>query len=230
MFRCSNYISNLKARKKTINDNSSNSHHQKLIEIFSNRIKKNKQIKKNDSYNHSLGKTINISGLRAKNRVFILNTIQHSIMNLKSKKSNSKNTKSDKSLSFRNKRKKYKSTNNSIVYKINKRNNNNISINYKKVKTQSNINSIEKYKKMMNNNNYFTLFINKPLMSFSPSFKKKNVFGLNTISKFTETIHDYKFKRKNKKDEKHSINLNHIIRNSSIKNKIINLKQNTILS
>ena len=90
MFRCSNYISNLKAKKKTINDNSSNSHHQKLIEIFSNRIKKNKQIKKNDSYNHSLGKTINISGLRAKNRVFILNTIQHSIMNLKSKKINLK--------------------------------------------------------------------------------------------------------------------------------------------
>ena len=116
------------------------------------------------------------------------------------------------------------------MYKIKKRNNNNISINYKKVKTLSNINSIEKYKKMMNNNNYFTLFINKPLKTFSPSYKKKNVFGLNTISKFTETIHDYKFKRKNKKDEKHNINLNHIIRNSSIKNKIINLKQNTILS
>ena len=224
MFRCSNYISNLKANKKTINDNSSNSHHQRLIEIFSNKIKKNKHIKKNDSYNHSLGKTINISGLRAKNRVFILNTIQHSIMNLKSKKNNSKNAKSDKSLSFRNKRTKYKSSNNSLVYKINKRNNTNLSINYKKVKTQSNINSIEKYKKIMNNNNYFTLFINKPLMTFSPSFKKKNVFGLNTISRFTETIHDYKFKRKNKKDEKNSINLNQIIRNSSIKNKIINMK------
>ena len=224
MFRCSNYISNLKANKKTINDNSSNSHHQRLIEIFTNKIKKNKHIKKNDSYNHILGKTINISGLRAKNRVFILNTIQHSIMNLKSKKNNSKNTKSDKSLSFRNKRTKYKSSNNSLVYKINKRNNTNLSINYKKVKTQSNINSIEKYKKMMNNNNYFTLFINKPLMTFSPSFKKKNVFGLNTISRFTETIHDYKFKRKNKKDEKNSINLNQIIRNSSIKNKIINMK------
>jgi len=224
MFRCSNYISNLKANKKTINDNSSNSHHQRLIEIFTNKIKKNKHIKKNDSYNHSLGKTINISGLRAKNRVFILNTIQHSIMNLKSKKNNSKNTKSDKSLSFRNKRTKYKSSNNSLIYKINKRNNTNLSINYKKVKTQSNINSIEKYKKMMNNNNYFTLFINKPLMTFSPSFKKKNVFGLNTISRFTETIHDYKFKRKNKKDEKNSINLNQIIRNSSIKNKIINMK------
>jgi len=224
MFRCSNYISNLKANKKTINDNSSNSHHQRLIEIFTNKIKKNKHIKKNDSYNHSLGKTINISGLRAKNRVFILNTIQHSIMNLKSKKNNSKNTKSDKSLSFRNKRTKYKSSNNSLIYKINKRNNTNLSINYKKVKTQSNINSIEKYKKMMNNNNYFTLFINKPLMTFSPSFKKKNVFGLNTISRFTETIHDYKFKKKNKKDEKNSINLNQIIRNSSIKNKIINMK------
>lgn len=231
MFRCSNYISNLKAKKKTINDNSINSHHQRLIEIFSNKIKKNKHIKKNDSYNHSLGKTINISGLRAKNRVFILNTIQNSIMNLKSKKNNNKNTKSDKSLSFRSKKTKYKSSNNSIVFKINKRNNNNISINYKKVKTQSNINSIEKYKKMMNNNNnYFTLFINKPLITFSPSFKKRNVFGLNSISKFTETIHDYKFKRKNKKDEKHSINLNHIIRNSSIKNKIMNLKQNTIIS
>jgi len=224
MFRCSNYISNLKANKKTINDNSSNSHHQRLIEIFTNKIKKNKHIKKNDSYNHSLGKTINISGLRAKNRVFILNTIQHSIMNLKSKKNNSKNTKSDKSLSFRNKRTKYKSSNNSLIYKINKRNNTNLSINYKKVKTQSNINSIEKYKKMMNNNNYFTLFINKPLMTFSPSFKKKNVFGLNTISRFTETIHDYKFKKRNKKDEKNSINLNQIIRNSSIKNKIINMK------
>ena len=224
MFRCSNYISNLKANKKTINDNSSNSHHQRLIEIFTNKIKKNKHIKKNDSYNHILGKTINISGLRAKNRVFILNTIQHSIMNLKSKKNNSKNTKSDKSLSFRNKRTKYKSSNNSLVYKINKRNNTNLSINYKKVKTQSNINSIEKYKKMMNNNNYFTLFINKPLMTFSPSFKKKNVFGLNTISRFTETIHDYKFKKRNKKDEKNSINLNQIIRNSSIKNKIINMK------
>jgi len=224
MFRCSNYISNLKANKKTINDNSSNSHHQRLIEIFTNKIKKNKHIKKNDSYNHILGKTINISGLRAKNRVFILNTIQHSIMNLKSKKNNSKNTKSDKSLSFRNKRTKYKSSNNSLIYKINKRNNTNLSINYKKVKTQSNINSIEKYKKMMNNNNYFTLFINKPLMTFSPSFKKKNVFGLNTISRFTETIHDYKFKKRNKKDEKNSINLNQIIRNSSIKNKIINMK------
>jgi hypothetical protein len=68
MFRCSNYISNFNQNKikNNYNDNSINILQKKLIEIF-NKKKKNKENAKNDSYNLSLGKTINTSRLNYRN-------------------------------------------------------------------------------------------------------------------------------------------------------------------
>ena len=234
-FRCTNYISYLKTsnQRSNINDMYNNNFQQKLIEIFNKKIKKNKnkQNKKNDSNNLSLGKTINSSRFRNKNRAFILNTIQNSIKRHISRRNNSKSTKSDKAISFK-KRKghhntKTNSKNNSINDKIKKRNVNNLSAYNKKIKTQlTNNNNDDINKKIINNKKYFTNFINKPMMTISSSYRKKNIFDLNTVSKFTETIHDYKNKRKNIKEYNHQINLNHIIRNSSLKNKVITKKKN----
>ena len=232
-FRSTNYISYLKTsnQKSNINNISNNSLQQRLIAIFNKKQKKNKQIKKNDSYNLSLGKTINTSRLRTKNKPFILNTIQNSIQNHNLRKNKTKNAKSDKTISYKNKRELYdsktNSKNNSIIDKFKKRNENNLSSYNKKIKpqlTNNNINYINK--RISNDNKFFSLLINKPMMTISPSFKKKNIFGLNTISKFTEAIHDYKFKRNNKKEENKKINLNQNIKNSSLKNKIKTNRKN----
>ena len=63
------------------------------------------------------------------------------------------------------------------------------------------------------------------MLTISPTSKKKNIFGLNTISKFTEAIHDYKFKKNDKKEKNMQINLNNI-KNSSLKNKIKTNRKN----
>ena len=211
LFRCSNVISNFNKNNKNNNqnNNSINTLQQKLIEIFNNKIKRNKNNNRNNSYNLSLSKTSNTSRLRTKNKAFIINTIQNSILHSKSKKNNL-NIKSDKNINFNNKKKRNRK-------KSNERND--YSINHKRTKShiiyiKSKYNNgheiFSKTKKNLKTHS------NKPLLTISPSLKKRNIFGLKTLSKLTETVSDYKSKKIfNKNYEYNSTG----IHNNSLKNR-----------
>ena len=217
LFRNSNIMSNLyKTKKKNnnTNNNSINSLQQKLIEIFNKKIKKNKSGNRNNSYNLSFGKISNTSRLRTKTKAFIINTIQSSIMHSKSKKNHS-NIKSDKNISM-NKRKKSKKS------KDKKDNGNN----HKRMKSHiiyikdGNIDNDIFYQTKKNLKTYCNI---KPLLTISPSLKKRNVFGFKTMSKLRETVDD-KIRKKLNKNNGYASN------NNSLRNKNIIIKNGDINS
>ena len=217
LFRNSNIMSNLyKTKKKNnnTNNNSINSLQQKLIEIFNKKIKKNKSGNSNNSYNLSFGKISNTSRLRTKTKAFIINTIQSSIMHSKSKKNHS-NIKSDKNISM-NKRKKSKKS------KDKKDNGNN----HKRMKSHiiyikdGNIDNDIFYQTKKNLKTYCNI---KPLLTISPSLKKRNVFGFKTMSKLRETVDD-KIRKKLNKNNGYASN------NNSLRNKNIIIKNGDINS
>lgn len=200
-FRCSNYTSNFNANKvkNNYNDNSINNFQQKLIEIFSKKMK-NKENAKNDSYNLSLGKTINTSRLNYRNTGYVFHTCQNSITSRNSRRSNSKKYRSDKSISFKNKS---KNNSNYLFNKIKKRNKNNSSVNNKKMNSQltNNIKTEENKGILRNNNKYLSSIIKKQFKTITPSFRRISNLDINTIIKLPEAFHDYKFKRKSKIDK-----------------------------
>ena len=205
-FRCSNYASNFNSNKikNNYNDNSI-SLQQKLTEIF-NKNTKNKENAKNDSYNLSLGKTINTSRLNYRNNGYAFHTCQNSITSRNSRRSNSKKYKSDKSISFKNRN---KNNSNYLFNKIKNRNKNNSSVYHKKMNSQltNNIKTEESKGILRNNNKYLTSIINKQFKTITPSFRRISNLNINTIAKLPGTIHDYKFKRKSKIDKYNNIPL-----------------------
>jgi hypothetical protein len=207
MFRCSKYISNFNQNKikNNYNDNSINILQKKLIEIF-NKKKKNKENAKNDSYNLSLGKTINTSRLNYRNNGYAFHTCQNSITSRNSRRSNSKKYRSDKSISFKNKD---KNSSKYLLNKIKKRNKNNSSVYHKKMKSQLTINIKTEENKgiLRNNNKYLSSIFNKQFKTITPSFKRISNLDSNTITKLPEAIHDYKFIRKNQIDKYNNIPL-----------------------
>ena len=207
MFRCPNYASNFNSNKikNSYNDNSVNSLQQKLIEIFNKKMK-NKENAKNDSYNLSLGKTINTSRLNHRNNGYVFHTCQNSITSRNSRRSNSKKYRSDKSISFKNKN---KNNSNYLLNKIKKRNKNNSSVYHKKMKSQLTINIKTEENKgiLRNNNKYLSSIFNKQFKTITPSFRRLSNLDINTITKLPEAIHDYKFKKKSKIDKYNNIPL-----------------------
>ena len=222
LFRSSNIISNLN-KKNNINNNNTNNNsinglQQKLMEIFNKKLKKNKNNNRNNSYNLSLSKTSNTSRLRTKNKAFIINTIQNTILHSKSKRNHSINIKSDKNIHINSNNERKNS-----ISKYNKKNCDNTNYVYhKRVKSQintniTNINNIDNDKSentKKNLKNYYT--INKPILTISPSLKKRNIFGFKTMSKLTEAN---KSKKIYKRNNEYNINHNYASHNNSLKNK-----------
>ena len=204
MLRCSNYISNFNSNKIRNNYND-NSIQQKLIEIFNNK-KKNKENAKNDSYNLSIGKTINTSRLNYRSNGYAFHTCQNSITSRNSRRSNSKKYRSDKSISFKNKN---KNNSNYLLNKIKNKNKNNSSVYHKKMKNQLTINIKTEENKgiIRNNNKYLSSIFNKQFKTITPSYRRISNLDSNTITKLPESIHDYKFIRKSKIDKYNNIPL-----------------------
>ena len=225
LFRNSNVISNLNKKNKNknnnLNNNSINSLQQKLMEIFNKKIKKNKNNNRNNSYNLSLCKKSNANRLRTKNKAFIINTIQNTILYPKPKRNHSINVKSDKNI-YINKNKENNNSNSMVNKKIKE----NYNQGHKRIKSNNIINinnnsnlnkeNISRIKKNLNKNYSSN---NKPLLTISPSLKKRNIFGFKTMSKLTETIYDYKPKNIYKRNSDFSNNLSHSSQNKSLKNK-----------
>jgi hypothetical protein len=227
LFRSSNIISNLNKKNKNINtnNNSINGLQQKLLEIFNRKLKKNKNNNRNNSYNLSLTKTSYTNRLRTKNKAFIISTIQNTILQSKSKRNHSINIKSDKNIYIKNKKEKKSagtSKNN------NKKENNNYSCNQRQNSHAINMNNInniinnidveqfsltKKNLKRYYTNNY------KPILTISPSLKKRNIFGFKTMSKLTETNHDYKTKKIYNRNSDYNIIYNNNSHDKSLKNK-----------
>ena len=223
LFRNPNLISNLNKKNKNnnINNNSINGLQQKLIEIFSKKIKKNKNNNRNNSHNLSLSKTTNTNRLRTKNKAFIITTIQNTILHPKSKRNHSINVKSDKHIYIKNKNKKNNSTS-----KHNKNSEKYNPIGHKRINshiinTNNNI-DIEKFSNPKRNLKAFFSNNNRPVLTISPSLKKRNVFGFKTMSKLTESIHDYKSKKIYNRNSEFHFNYS---QNSSLKNKNNNNKR-----
>ena len=225
LFRSSNIISNLNKKNcnnNNINNNSINGLQQKLMEIFNKKLKKNKNNNRNNSYNLSLSKTSNTSRLRTKNKAFIINTIQNTILHSKSKRNHSINIKSDKHIHITNPNEKRHS-----VSKNNKKNNDNINYNcHRRIKSQINnninINNIGNDKALNTKKNFKNYYsINKPILTISPSLKKRNIFGFKTMSKLTETIYDYKSNKIYNRNSEYNIKHNYASHNNSLKNKNI---------
>ncbi len=217
-------MKNNKLNKKNIinnnntNNNSINGLQQKLMEIFNKKLKKYKNNNRNNSYNLSLSKTSNTSRLRTKNKAFIINTIQNTILHSKSKRNHSINIKSDKNIHINSNNERKNS-----ISKYNKKNCDNTNYVYhKRVKSQintniTNINNIDNDKSentKKNLKNYYT--INKPILTISPSLKKRNIFGFKTMSKLTEAN---KSKKIYKRNNEYNINHNYASHNNSLKNK-----------
>ena len=205
IFRCSNLISNLNKKSKNNNtsNNSINMLQQKLIEIFNKKIQKNKN-NRNNNYNLSLSKNSYTNRLRTKNKAFIISTIQNTILHSKSKRNHSINTKSDKHININNKRK------------------SETSICHKRVKSQSNSNidsqKITKTKKNLKtyfngNNNHH------PILTISPSLKRRNVYGFKAISKLTEINNDFNSKKNYHRNSECITNYSHNSKNNSLKKK-----------
>ena len=227
LFRNSNIMSNLyKSKKKSnnSNNNSINSLQQKLIEIFNKKIKKNKSGNKNNSYNLSFGKISNTSRLRTKTKAFIINTIQSSIMHSKSKK-NYSNIKSDKNISM-NKRKKSKKS----------REKKDNGTHHKRMKSHiiyvknSNIDNDIFYQTKKNLKTYCNI---KPLLTISPSLKKRKIFEFKTMSKLREVVDDKIRKKLNKNNGYVSNNnslrsKNNILKNDDINGKLFPYKTHNI--
>ena len=225
LFRSSNIISNLNKKNcnnNNINNNSINGLQQKLMEIFNKKLKKNKNNNRNNSYNLSLSKTSNTSRLRTKNKAFIINTIQNTILHSKSKRNHSINIKSDKHIHITNTNEKRHS-----VSKNNKKSNDNINYNcHRRIKSQINtninINNIGNDKALNTKKNFKNYYsINKPILTISPSLKKRNIFGFKTMSKLTETIYDYKSNKIYNRNSEYNIKRNYASHNNSLKNKNI---------
>ena len=217
LFRCSNLVSNLnkKSKNNNTNNNSINMLQQKLIEIFNKKIKKNKN-NRNNSYNLSLSKNSNTSRLRTKNRAFIISTIQNTILHSKSKRNHNINIKSDKHINF-NKKKLQKSKRNSE---------NNTFACHRRVKSQMNSN-IDNQKITKTKKNLKAYIINnKPILTISPSLKRKDIFGLKTLSKLNEINSEYKSKKINHRNSEYNTNFSHNSKNNSLKNKTVNKKIN----
>ena len=222
LFRNSNIISNLNKKNKNnnTNNNSLNGLQQKLLEIFNKKIKKNKNNNRNNSYNLSLSKTSNTNRLRTKNKAFIISTIQNTILHSKSKRNHSINIKSDKNIYIKNK--KEKNINNKIENNIFPRNHHRKKshvINVNNIINNIDIDKISQTKKNLKTyyNNYY-----KPILTtISPSLKKRNIFGFKTMSKLTETIHDYKSKKIHNRNSDYNININYnnYSQDKSLKNK-----------
>ena len=226
MFRNANLISNLNKNKnnKTSN-NSINALQQKLMEIFNKKIKKYKSGNRNNSYNLSLSKTSNTSRLRTKTKAFIINTIQSSILNSKPKK-NTSNLKSDKNMSV-NKRKKSKKSNDKNGNSANHTNHKRMKSHIIYIKNSNIENDIfSKTKKDLK-----TYYINKPLLTITPSLKKRNIFGFKTMSKLTETDMDKTKKKNNDKNGNYNDSLKNrcnIQNKDDINNKIFSYKAHNI--
>ena len=232
LFRSSNIITNLNKKNcnNNMNNNSINGLQQKLMEIFNKKLKKNKNNNRNNSYNLSLSKTSNTSRLRTKNKAFIINTIQNTILHSKSKRNHSINIKSDKHIHINNTTEKR-----NLTSKNNKKNNDNGYYNcHRRIKSQINtkinINNIANDKSLNTKKNFKNYFsINKPILTISPSLKKRNIFGFKTMSKLTETIYDYKSNKIYGRNSEYNIKHNYASDNNSLKNKNIIKKQtNTI--
>ena len=219
LFRNSNLISNLnKNKNNNINNNSINGLQQKLIEIFSKKLKKNKN-NRNNSHNLSLSRTTNTNRLITKNKAFIISTIQNTILHPKSKRNRSINIKSDKHIYIKNKRNNSTSKNNKNIEKYNamghKRVNSHIITINNNIDIEKNSNVKKNLKEFYNNSN-------RPVLTISPSLKKRNVFGFKTMSKLTESIPDYNSKKIFNKNTEFHFNYS---QNNSLKNKNYNNKR-----
>ena len=217
LFRCSNFISNLNKKSKNkntnTNNNSINGLQQKLIEIFNKKIQKNKN-NRNNSYNLSLSKNSNTSRLRTKNRAFIISTIQNTILHSKSKRNHSINIKSDKHIHVNNNKNEKNSSENDYYTR------------HKRIKSQSNNNGAENlYSQTKKNLNAYYSNNNQPILTISPSLKKRNVFGFKTMSKLTETSHKQKPKKIYYRNSEYNSNCSHNSKNNSLKHKSV---QNSI--
>jgi hypothetical protein len=217
LFRCSNFISNLNKKSKNKNNNTNNNSinglQQKLIEIFNKKIQKNKN-NRNNSYNLSLSKNSNTSRLRTKNRAFIISTIQNTILNSKSKRNHSINIKSDKHIYVNNNKNEKNSSENDYY------------AGHKRIKSLSNNNCADNlYSQTKKNLNTYYSNNNQPILTISPSLKKRNVFGFKTMSKLTETKHKQKSKKIYYRNSEYNSNCSHNSKNNSLKHKSV---QNSI--
>ena len=217
LFRCSNFISNLNKKSKNKNNNTNNNSinglQQKLIEIFNKKIQKNKN-NRNNSYNLSLSKNSNTSRLRTKNRAFIISTIQNTILHSKSKRNHSINMKSDKHIHVNNNKNEKNSSENDY-YK-----------GHKRIKSQTNNIGVDNlYSQTKKNLNTYYSNNNQPILTISPSLKKRNVFGFKTMSKLTETSHKQKSKKIYYRNSVYNSNCSHNSKNNSLKHKSV---QNSI--
>ena len=217
LFRCSNFISNLNKKSKNKNNNTNNNSinglQQKLIEIFNKKIQKNKN-NRNNSYNLSLSKNSNTSRLRTKNRAFIISTIQNTILHSKSKRNHSINMKSDKHLHVNNNKNEKNSSENDYY------------TGHKRIKSQTNNTGVDNlYSQTKKNLNTYYSNNNQPILTISPSLKKRNVFGFKTMSKLTETSHKQKSKKIYYRNSEYNSNYSHNSKNNSLKHKSV---QNSI--
>ena len=226
LFRTSHIFSNLKKKQNNTNNNNGNNNsinglQQKLLKILNKKIKKNKNNERNYSFNFNLGTTSYTSRLREKNKAFIINSIQKLILHSKIKRNYSINRNSEKNIYSINK-KKEKNNSNPKTFKKSCEN-----INFyqgNKIKKNLNINidniSIDKDNSSYITNNMKRYYSknNKPLLTTSPSLKKRNIFGFKEIWKLTQPIYDYNFKNKNNRNTINNY-YNHNNQNKSLKNK-----------